>query len=133
MYIHPKWIHFRSLSGNCPVCGAPAHVGKSIRNRQCYWLHDDYFEYSFHDNLQKITDAEMDEMLNEARMMGINPKAPIGRSCNRKPVICVETGTQYPTIAAAAANIGRSSASLSNAIKRKGTCGGFHWEFATVE
>lgn len=133
MYIYPKWIHFRGLRGNCPVCGAPAHVGKSIRNKQCYWLHDDFLEYSFHDNLQKITDAEMDEMLNEARMMGIDPKAPIGRSCNRKPVICVETGTQYPTIAAAASDIGRSSASLSTAIKRKGTCGGFHWEFATIE
>lgn len=133
MYIYPKWIHFRGLRSNCPICGAPAHVGQSIRNRQCYWLHDDYLESPFHDNLQKITDAEMDEMINEARMMGIDPKASIGCSCNRKPVICVETGVRYPTIASAAANIGRSSASLSNAIKRKGTCGGFHWEFATVE
>lgn len=38
---HRKWEHCYDLSGACPICGQPAHVGQSLDTNKKFWLHDD--------------------------------------------------------------------------------------------
>jgi hypothetical protein len=47
-----------------------------------------------------------------------------------QPVRCVETGQEFPSAAAAARSVGRAGSNILDAIRRGGTCRGFHWEAA---
>lgn len=44
-----------------------------------------------------------------------------------KRVVCVETGLVYPTLTSAANAVGVKRSAISQAIRRKGTSGGYHW------
>lgn len=50
------------------------------------------------------------------------------RKC--RPVLCVETGEVFDSLTDAAAAIDVNSGNIVSAIKRKGTCHGYHWEYA---
>jgi hypothetical protein len=41
---------------------------------------------------------------------------------------CVETGIEYPSIREAARMIHRANNNILSAIKRNGTCAGYHWQ-----
>lgn len=45
-----------------------------------------------------------------------------------KRVKCVETGEIFESMAAAGKKVNKSRVSISGAIRRNGTCGGYHWE-----
>lgn len=46
-----------------------------------------------------------------------------------KPVRCVETGKEYPSIARASEAVGCSTSGMSKAIKSGWRCRGYHWEY----
>lgn len=48
---------------------------------------------------------------------------------NNKPIKCVETGEEFPSLEVASKAVGRSTASISKAIKRCGCCAGYHWKY----
>lgn len=62
----------------------------------------------------------------------VDQKKPIMtqfKRSNYKPVRCVETGKEYESLVAAATDIGiKQSSSISKAICRSDTAGGYHWE-----
>lgn len=49
---------------------------------------------------------------------------------NGKRVYCVELNTWYDSQSQASRELGLKQANISAAIKRNGTCGGYHWQFA---
>lgn len=52
-------------------------------------------------------------------------------NCNGKKVICVETNKEYPSCCNASRDTGISRANISSVCnKKRGTAGGYHWEFA---
>ena len=48
---------------------------------------------------------------------------------NEKPIKCVETGEEFPSLEAASKAVSRCPASISKAIKRCGCCAGYHWRY----
>ena len=48
----------------------------------------------------------------------------------RKPVICVNTGKEYPSVKAAAIDLGIPKAQISGALSRNGTVHGY--KFKTI-
>lgn len=46
-----------------------------------------------------------------------------------KKIRCIETGEIFVSLSSAAKSINRVSSAISQAIDRKGTSGGFHWEW----
>lgn len=46
-----------------------------------------------------------------------------------RPVICIETGERYKSIAAASRAIGRAPNSISQSLKLGCKCAGFHWKY----
>lgn len=130
----PSWMHWDALKGKCPICGAPAHVGQSIRTLKLYWLHDQYPGmdefYETHGiwELDEIPRDEFKRLREEAKARGEHPEPVIRQGGRRKQVRCVETGTIYKSIQDAADAVGVARPSLSTAIKRGGRSGGYHWE-----
>lgn len=133
--MYPRWAHLRDLKGACPVCGKPAHVGMSERTGRAFWLHDKYdMRQYYHDHgiheLAEIEWDEFDKLVRDARERGIDPKATMGGAgAVSRRVRCVETGKEYRSIQAAADAVKRNRVSLSDALKRNGTCAGYHWVF----
>lgn len=132
--MHARWEHFYDLKGPCPVCGKPAHVGASMRTGRLFWLEDEYDVRGHHRShsvhgLAEVEWEEFKRLADEAREKGIEPRATVGggKAVSRR-VRCVETGVEYQSIQAAADTAKRSRTSLSCAIKRGGTCAGYHWE-----
>ena len=48
-----------------------------------------------------------------------------------KKVRCIETGQVYVSTVDASLSIGKSRGAVSAALKRKGACGGYHWEYVS--
>lgn len=48
---------------------------------------------------------------------------------NWSPVICVETGEKFNSVNSAARFAGVNRTSISNALSRGGTSGGYHWKY----
>ncbi len=72
---------------------------------------------------------ELKGLFGEAEARGNEPRATCGGGeAVSKRVRCVETGAVYRSVQGAADAVSRSRASLSAAVKRGGTCAGFHWE-----
>lgn len=134
--MYPRWTHWRDLKGICSICGEPAHVGTSKRTGRHFWLHDKYDMYEYYNShgvqgLAEIERGEFFKLLREAEKRGIEVRATHGGTeAVSKRVKCIETDEEYPSIQAAADAVGRNRASLSAAVKRHGTCGGFHWGLA---
>lgn len=127
------WEHWHSLRGVCPVCGAPSHIGMSINTAKIYWLHDKYDALEFYRSHglrgpAEVSWEEFERLRGEAKEQGDESKGTIGGVDNSKRVRCIETGTEYPSIQAAADAVKRNRVSLTTAIKRSGTCAGLHWE-----
>lgn len=80
---------------------------------------------------KKISESSKGKTISEEQRAKIS-KALIGRAGpNQKPVVCVETGVIYPSIARAAKENGLSSGHISAVCKGKfKKTGGFHWEYA---
>lgn len=49
-----------------------------------------------------------------------------------RPVICIETGERFGTIADARRKVGKSAQALQDCIKHGWACGGFHWKYETI-
>lgn len=47
-----------------------------------------------------------------------------------RPVICLDTGTVYSSLTAAAQSIAKTPATIRAAIRRKGTAAGMRWAYA---
>lgn len=133
--MYSQWMHWRDLKGVCPICGEPAHVGTSKRTGKHFWLHDKYDMDEYYNGhgihgLAKIEQGEFFKLYREAEKRGIEVRATRGGAeAVNKRVKCIETNEEYPSIQAAADAVGRNRASLSAAVNRHGTCGGFHWGF----
>lgn len=130
------WLHYDELKGTCPFCGNPSHVGRESRTGRYFWIHDhfiDWDEYvAFHTRNGKTSRAEISKdeagrifRLAEGQGLDLTPREGKGP----KPVVCVETGRRYSSIAAAARGVGRSNAVIPAAIRRGGTCAGYHWKY----
>lgn len=50
-----------------------------------------------------------------------------------REVVCVETGRRFPSIKAAAESIRASHTAVSQALRERYRCGGFHWRYADDE
>lgn len=61
----------------------------------------------------------------------LNMQAKGNRSHSRRPrkVMCLETGTVYNSLNEASRIFGTGSASITYAIRRNGTCKGYHWQY----
>jgi hypothetical protein len=84
------------------------------------------------DNLEWCTRSENE--LHKCRVLGKPPTREMIRKsilvCS-KPVLCVETDTQYESISVAERKTGICHQSISNACNGKyHTAGGFHWQYA---
>ena len=53
-----------------------------------------------------------------------------GRGRPKRPVICLETGEEYESVAAAAAAVSVSKENFYTAIRSGGLSGGYHWAYA---
>lgn len=80
------------------------------------------------ENLEWLTNAEN---VKEAYSAGLHKGKHKGSHWNERPVVCIETGEEYPSGAAAAQALGLASkGKVGEACKNKNkTCGGFHWRY----
>lgn len=133
MHFHQNWIHYRGIKGTCHVCGQETHAGMSLKTGEYYWLHDgykgipDFYRSHGFKNLERLDEDEFEKLMTEAKAKGVDPMPRPERGVS-KPVRCVETGMVFASIQDAADHIGVQRASLSAAIKRGGTSGGYHWK-----
>lgn len=52
----------------------------------------------------------------------------------RKPIVCVETGVVYNSVAEASLSLGLDNSNISAcALGKRHTCGGFHWRWHNAE
>lgn len=81
---------------------------------------------------QKLREAHRGKKLSEEHRQKLSDAKKGKPAHNRKPVLCVETGTQYPSVAAAADAIGISFGCIAHVCRgdgRQKTAGGFHWQY----
>lgn len=74
MKSYRKWEHCYNLSGACPICGQPAHVGQSMATGKMFWLHDDPDDrkssaHAFR-TLAHISDEEYESLVDD---LGYSP------------------------------------------------------------
>lgn len=77
---------------------------------------------SMHDNL-------MNRQATQARREAARRNVIKAWSAGLKPVRCVETGQEFPTLTAAAEWVNRAVTNLGKSVVRGGTCGGYHFEY----
>ena len=58
-----------------------------------------------------------------------DPNCRFGKVTSRKPVLCVTTGTEYPSIKAAALALGIPKNQISGALTRNGTVHGYKFKY----
>lgn len=92
-------------------------------------------------NFEWVTPHE--NLIHMYRVLGIKRK-PLSKEeverlsmfaskARMKSVRCIETGRVYESLKSAAVDTGITGASITHAMRRAGTAGGFHWEFARKE
>lgn len=67
--------------------------------------------------LADLRRAEAGRPLTPRRLAAMQKNSQIANAARRKPVICVETGKQYPSVSAAAIEHGVSTATIINSCK----------------
>jgi hypothetical protein len=84
-------------------------------------------------NLRAVTAHEnlLNRKASLARVMAAKENVVNAWRASCKPVRCLETGIEFPTVKEAAEYVGRRQTNITKAILRNGTCGGFHFEFIT--
>ncbi len=84
-------------------------------------------------NLQAVTQHEnlKNRKATLSRVMAAKENVVKAWAAGLKPVRCLETGEEFPTLKAAGEYVGRKQANVTKAIERNGTCGGRHFEFIT--
>ena len=84
------------------------------------------------ENLEWLSNSEN---VKEAYEAGLHKGKHKGPHWNDRPVVCIETGEEFPSSAAAARAVGvASKGKVSDACRNKNkTCGGFHWRFKDEE
>ena len=80
------------------------------------------------ENLEWLTNADN---VKEAFSAGLHKGKHECPHCNDRPVVCIETGVEYTSSAAAVQALGLASrGKVGDACKDKNkTCGGFHWRY----
>ena len=63
------------------------------------------------------------------KISNANSKALKGNQNGAKKVICVELDKEFNSMTKAAKFIGCKQPNITAAIKRNGTCGGYHWKY----
>lgn len=71
----------------------------------------------------QLTDAQYRALLHEHRIQRIKQAA------RKRPIRCIETGEEFPSIAAAARVYDVDDTRIARSIKKGQRAGGVHWEF----
>ncbi len=84
-------------------------------------------------NLRAVTQHEnlKNRKATLSRVMAAKENVVKAWAAGLKPVRCLETGEEFPTLKAAGDAVGRAQNCVTKAIERNGTCGGYHFEFIT--
>lgn len=124
--LYRKWEHWRSLEGDCPICGAPSHVAVRLSTGRVFWMHNTFERHNAH-SLAPISPQVYEHLVKSAKARGLDP-APSVDNARSKQVQCVETGEVFSSMTEASKAYGASRGAVSSAILRGGTCAGKHWK-----
>jgi len=84
-------------------------------------------------NLRAVTQHEnlKNRKATLSRVMAAKDNVVKAWAAGLKPVRCLETGEEFPTLKAAGESVERAQTCVAKAIERNGSCGGYHFEFIT--
>lgn len=63
----------------------------------------------------------------KGRMLQFESSAVSCKTKKGTAIVCHETGVKYPSMTDAAKDMGVKTAAISLAVKKQGTCRGYHW------